>query len=323
MKITQLFFFLLSSLLFTIEVYAQTAGSPLPPGIFGSGRPVKARLRAQGMEDIDQEKINSYSDQTLSLFVQPVDKETHDLFFSYDRRSKEVTNTNLILEDGVNVNNRLQLEEFGVGYTYKASESETWSFTGGFGARSDDLYERSEDNTLRLSLVYVKERKTSKWILGAFYNNNLNLGFNLLPILAYAYQPSKTFTLVTGVPFLNLTWGSFMGHNLFLLATPGGVKSQFNYSFFGPFSIFTGYEWSNENFEHVNRADDNDQFIIEKSTVFFGFRAPVTRKAMLRLVYGYRFDTRYFQAEGAFGYAEEKFSIGDSDYGMLNLSLRI
>jgi hypothetical protein len=307
---------------FSLDTFAQNSGSPLPPGLFGSGRPVAARYQALGIDDFTGNSSEAYSFQGQSLFVQPVDNKKVSLFFGFESGETQISNSDLVLEDGATVRNELEYQEFTAGYTIKSSKDSSWTLVAGYGSASDRLYERGADNIVRLSLVHVKSYKKSNWILGAFYNSNLNVGFNILPIIAYSYQPRKNLRMVVGIPFFNLTWGSFIGSNLFVLATPGGARAQFTYSLFGPLAVNTGVEWSNENFQHADRRDDEDQFIIERNLVYLGLRAPVFRGFMLNLRYGYRFNTKFFQAEGIFDDAEETFDLANSSFGELRLSFR-
>ena len=129
--------------------------------------------------------------------------------------------------------------------------------------------------------------------------------------------------LTIGLPFLNLGLGYRNSLSFNLLATPGSVNVILNQAIKGPISIRAGYQWGVEGFQHVNRLVEEDQFFIERQLAFIGFQTPIFKGFLLRLNYGYRFNSQLYQAESIFDDDNIRFDLENSSYFEANLVLQL
>lgn len=301
--------------------FAQQGGGILPPTLFGP--PITSPIRGSVnlIEDTGSDKSLHYQSKGASLTFQT---PGGGFFANANYRQTSISDSAITLEDGVIVGETLSDRNISIGFTSNSGAKSSWTFMGGFGSTSDEPFENNSDNTYRVSIVNVRKSSSkSSWIFGAFYNNNLNVGVPLLPILAYTSNPSPWLRYTVGLPFFNSIIGARDGLSLFTLLTPGGARAVFNYRIVGPFLLQVGYLWQAEGFQHINRQVREEQFFIERQSLFVGFQAPLFKGVLGRLQFGHRYNTSYFQAEGVFDEAEQDYDIEDSNFINFSLLFRI
>jgi hypothetical protein len=286
-------------------------GGILPPSLVGPPSKSPIQTNIEFIKD-----TGNYEQQSVNILFRP---KPNGWFLSSDYNNTKLGDSAITLEDGTKVDQSLESLQLRTGYSFLSRNNSEWAVMFGYGSNSDQLFKDSDDNTIQASVIRVSKEAKGRWISGAFFNNNLSIGFPILPVFAYLYQPSKKFRLMIGVPFLNLNIRSDSGLNFFLLLTPGNARAELSQSIKGPIAVFSGAEWATENYQHVNRTSNEEQFFIERNNIFLGLRTPVYKGLMLKGLYGYRSNSKYFQAEGIFDDAEKKFNLQNSGYFALNL----
>jgi hypothetical protein len=295
----------------------------IPPSLFFSKRrPSKIQLNLSSNYDLESDTTLSqrYEQDSFGVVLSPTQSR-----FSIGANYTEtrLVGAPILLNDNVSTRNTFRNLELRTSYNFVAKDKSIWALALGYGSQSDELFKRGKDNTLFMSAVNVRPGDKNRWILGAFFNSNMNIGTFPLPIVAYLYRPSRTFMLITGLPFINLRWGSFVGRSLFFIASPGGARLELAQSLFGPFAMTAGAAWGAENFQHVNRTNEDDQFFIERQTVHIGLRGPVAKGVMVNLNYGLRMNASYFQAEGIFDSRDFEVNLKDSSYFFASIKARL
>ena len=305
--------------LFPHQSWAQGFGAILPPSLFGPPVTSPVRLNSTHTFDTSRTDTPSYKNNQWNLLYSP---QPTGFLATGSYNETELGDQNILLEDGTEVGRITKALQVNLGYSYVAKDKSLWSFLSGFGSASDQLFARGRDNTIVASVVNVRPGQTSRWIFGAFFNNNLNIGTFPLPIIAYMYRPSKTFNLVTGLPFVSLRWGSFTGSSLFALATPGNARFVLSQGIWGPIAVNASWQWRTENYQHAQRQNEDSQFFIERQLLQVGLRAPVAPGVLLNLSYGQRTESRFFQAEGIFDQTDAKFDLQDAQFFNLSINAR-
>lgn len=293
-------------------IFAQAGGGIFPPGIFGP--PVRNDVQVDlGIrEDTKEDDDLFYKTRSASLIYMP---KENNWFASANYQETNISDTSVTLEDGVQVKGSLKNQQVTVGRTWGKGEDSTWSLLGGIGSVSDRPFKDSGDNTYRLSLINIrKQSASSSWILGAFFNNNLNVGVPILPVVAYSTRLTEWANLTVGMPFLNLYLGKRGTTGMNILLTPGNARALVIQPIIGPVAVRAGFSWEAESFQHFNRLDKEDQFFIERQSFFVGGRLPLMKGLLLSFNIGKRVNTRYFQAEGVFDDANRKFDLPSSEY---------
>jgi hypothetical protein len=164
----------------------------------------------------------------------------------------------------------------------------------GFGSSSDQPFHSLDEmnGSIGAILSVPIRNDRDQWMFGVMYSPAGALNFPI-PFLSYQWKPSEEFQMSIGLP-LSLTWRPTEDWMVNLTYIPlTNVNAKINYRATESVSLYGGYEFFNESYFLVDRAEKKDRFMGFEQRLVGGVRWQVAKNSTLDFNAGYAFD-RYF-----------------------------
>ena len=142
-----------------------------------------------------------------------------------------------------------------------------------------------------------------------------------LPGVAYTYAPKMGTSYTIGIPFFMIRQPLTDKLSLFAVAViPVMTRATLNYQIAGPFSIFAGYDFSQQVYFRQARQEKSDRFFYDEMKGFLGFKFPIFKYLMATTDFGWAFRRSTFETKSYFQSKKNKINLEDSLYGSLQLT---
>ncbi len=189
------------------------------------------------------------------------------------------------------------------------------------GSASDQLFEKSDDNTYTLtgSYSFPSESGQGFWSWFVFVSNNNPIA-NYVPIPGVGYfHRTPTFKGIFGFPVTSFQWMP-------------AEKWTYSFAFFGPMvrtevaygeqkmlQVFVGASWISQSFIRRNREENKDRLFVTEKKAYLGVRSPFADSFWGELQIGKSFDRSVYEGPGLQQKDRGYFDMEESRFVALNL----
>ncbi len=211
-----------------------------------------------------------------------------------------------------------------LGLRYARLFDNGWTAGGGvsIGSASDHpFWSINEMNVSMNALLRVPQNEHDAWLFTLSYSPVSELNFPI-PGVAYSYNPSPQFHANIGLPF-QMIWrpnDDWRFEASYMLLRSVHVKAQ--YRLCSWLSTVAAYDWSNEEYELVDRPDLADRFFIYDQRVSLGLQAAAFRHWTASIAGGYIFDRFYSEGESPSPSNSDAVRLDPGPFAALNVGAR-
>jgi Domain of unknown function (DUF6268) len=217
-----------------------------------------------------------------------------------------------------------QLWSVNVGLMYLRKLENGWSVGGmfGFGSSSDRPFNSVREMNLS-ALVFLNmpafEGRDS-WRFSVIYSPVGALNFPI-PGISYQWNPSERLSVGLGLP-LSVNWRPTGDWTLTASYIPlTNVNARITRRITDEWKVYAGYEWLNESYFLVDRANAADRFIGLEQRVIGGLTYALGERLTLDLNAGYAFNRQYGEGANLGGSLRDRIDVRGGAF--LGASLRM
>ncbi len=183
----------------------------------------------------------------------------------------------------------------GVGYRHLFDNGWIAGANVSFGSASNEPFHSVNELTAGVNaFLRVPQGEHNAWLFSLSYSPTGELSFPI-PGVAFAWAPSEQFRMNIGLPFMvwyRPTEDLTLEASYMLLTT---VHARATYRLCQPVRVYAGFDWSDESWYLVPRADDKDRLFYYEKRLSAGVVTNVGRQFLLDVSTGYVFDRFYFE----------------------------
>jgi hypothetical protein len=183
----------------------------------------------------------------------------------------------------------------GVGYRHLFENGWIAGANVSFGSASNEPFHSINELTVGLNAsLRIPSGEHNAWLISLSYSPTGELSFPI-PGVAYVWVPSEQFHMNIGLPFM--VWyrpveDVTLEASYMLLTT---VHARATYRVCAPLRVYAGFDWSNESWYLVPRADDKDRLFYYEQRLSVGAVTHIGHVFLLDVSTGYAFDRFYFE----------------------------
>lgn len=163
------------------------------------------------------------------------------------------------------------------------------------GSASDKPFHGIDEMTFGVNaFLRIPSGEHNAWLLSLAYSPTSELPFPL-PGVAYLYQPSETFRMNIGLPFVIMwrpTEDLTLDLSYMLLRT---VHARASYRLSPLTRAYLSYDWGNEGYFLADRPSYNDRFYYYDMRLTAGVQVLLLKNLSVDIGGGYIFDRFYFE----------------------------
>ena len=191
------------------------------------------------------------------------------------------------------------------------------------GSASDKPFNGLEELTAGINaFLRIPSGDHNAWLFSLSYSPTGQLPYPI-PTVAYVWQPSDTFRMNIGLPFM-LMWRPTEDLTLdisYMLLTTLHVRESYRFS--DQMRLYVAYDSESEAYLLADRVDNNDRFFNVDQRASTGTQILLTKKAWVDLSGGFVFDHYYFEGKNiTSGTGVNRVDIGAGPYASAQLQLR-
>lgn len=193
------------------------------------------------------------------------------------------------------------------------------------GSASDQPFHDESVLGVNLTAFWAQTPSTTdRWIYILNYSNNRSfLNQVPLPGFVYEYFPSPTFRGFFGFPFIAFHWKptsktTVSGGTLL----PWNWRAQIDHQLWGPFQIFSGFDWSQELFFLAERERKLERLYMDSKRASLGIKGPLSSVLYAELRTGYAFDRWVYLADRFERARTDSLRFNNAIFASFNLSAR-
>lgn len=186
---------------------------------------------------------------------------------------------------------------FGTSYRYLFDNGWILGGTLSVGSASDKPFNGLEEMTAGVNaFLRVPSGENNAWLFSLSYSPTGQLPYPI-PTVAYVWQPSDTFHMNIGLPFM-LMWRPTEEVTLdvtYMLLTT--LHASVSYRLSDQARLYLAYASESEAYLLADRVDNNDRFYNVDQRAYAGSQYFFTRKCSLDFSGGYLFDRYFFEGK--------------------------
>ncbi len=212
-----------------------------------------------------------------------------------------------------------------LGLMYVRQLNNGWVAGGGLsiGSASDHPFAAIQEMYVGMNaMLRVPQGEHNAWVFSLMYSPTGELNFPV-PGVAFSYNPSPQFHANIGLPLMVLWRPSddFQFQASYMLIRTIHVKAAYRLT--TRLSAFAAYDWSNEEYELLDRPEENDRFFTYDQRVSLGLQMMLLRNWTASLSAGYVFDRYSFEGTSLFSSSDfDRVNLGSGPFVSLNLGVR-
>lgn len=178
------------------------------------------------------------------------------------------------------------------------------------GSASNEPFHSVNELTAGVNaFLRVPSGEHNAWLFSLSYSPTGELSFPI-PGVAYVWVPSDQLRMNIGLPFM-VMWRPLddltFDFSYMLLTT---IHARATYRVCPPVRVYAGFDWSNESWYIVPRADDKERLFYYEKRLSVGAQTNLGRAFLLDVSTGYVFDRNYFEGRN---YNDRHFNRVDID----------
>lgn len=210
-----------------------------------------------------------------------------------------------------------ELWNVSVGLMYLRTFDNNWS--GGLsttlGSASDKPFHSIHEMNISLLAFLQVPAKNERdaWLFSLMYSPMGNLTFPI-PGVAYSWRPSDDLQVNFGIPF-TINWKPTDALTLNLSYFPiTNVNARATYEFAWGWHVYGGFEWLNEAYFLVDRAEQRDRFLAFEKRLIAGVRWDLAPHVSVDVNAGYAFDRYYGEGARQISDLHDRVDIGSGAF---------
>lgn len=201
-----------------------------------------------------------------------------------------------------------------------------WSFGGVFsiGSPSDDPFNSFDEVEIEgTGFLRIPHRDRNAWMFFANFSNNREfLDYVPIPGFAYEYHRGEELDALIGIPFA-VAYRPVERLSLEATYLPvRNVHAKIRYGLTENMGVFTGFDWTNEQYLLAGRADDDDKLYYYQKQASLGVDYNFTKNLRFEVKGGYEFDRFFFQGEDYDDRHIDRVSIEDGPFVATKVQFR-
>jgi hypothetical protein len=212
-----------------------------------------------------------------------------------------------------------EIYDLSFGATYRRKLDNDWiaGFDLAVSSPSDKPFAGYDEMAISATgFLRVPHGDKNAWAFFLNYNSNREFLQNIpIPGVAYEFNLNRTFSSLLGVPLSSVHWEptEFLTIDA-LYFIPRTIRTRVSYLLMKRVTLYTGYEWTNDQFLRRDREDNDDRLFHYEQRVKAGVRWEVTEKLYVDLNGGYAFDRFFFEGEDYGDRGDNRLDIGDGPF---------
>jgi hypothetical protein len=264
-------------------------------------------------------------EQNLSLMV-PVWKNGADGVAFTTNVRWEIFHTEAILPDShIPFPEDLWNVRFGALYSHPFQNGWIGGANFGIGSNGDKPFDSPREMAATASgFLRVPQGEHNAWLfMLSFSTNSQVLSGIPIPGVAYFYAPSDVFQATIGFPFASINYHPYQQWRFeFTYALLTTIHTRAIYQPSERIELYTGFDWSNENYELAERVDDQDRLYYYEKRLSAGMQWKFYKQIGIDLSAGYAFDRYYFQGHGFQLTGPDRIDVGSGPFMAAQLKAR-
>ena len=160
----------------------------------------------------------------------------------------------------------------------------------------------------------IPQGEHNAWLFSLAYSPTGELAFPI-PGVAFLWQPSDTFRMNVGLPFL-LMWRPLEDLQIdlsYMLLTT--VHAKATYRVCQSVRVYTGFDWQGESYFLADRPVEKDRFFYYDMRLSNGAIWNLSRSVALDFSAGYVFNRYYFEGQNFSDNNFNRVNVGNGPYG--------
>jgi hypothetical protein len=212
---------------------------------------------------------------------------------------------------------------FGTSYRHQFDNDWIAGIGGSFGSASNKPFNSVNELTGGVNaFLRVPSFDRDAWLFTISYSTNSQINVPI-PGVAYLWIPSDYFQAVIGFPFASVNYlptdELTLSFSYALLTT---IHARATYRITRPLRVYAAFDWDNESYFRVPRADDRDRFFYYEKRVSAGVQYVIGPRTNLDFSAGYAFNRFYFEGQTLSDDHNNRIDVGDGPYLALKLLFR-
>jgi hypothetical protein len=212
---------------------------------------------------------------------------------------------------------------FGTSYRYLFDNGWVLGGTLSVGSASDKPFNGFEEMTAGVNaFLRIPSGENNAWLFSLTYSPTGQLPYPI-PTVAYVWQPSETFRMNIGLPFM-LMWRPTEEVTLdvtYMLLTT--LHARVSYRLSDQARLYVAYASESEAYLLADRVDNDDRFYNVDQRAYAGSQYFFTKKCSLDLSGGYLFDRYFFEGKNiSTGSNFNRVDLGAGPYASAQFQLR-
>jgi hypothetical protein len=187
----------------------------------------------------------------------------------------------------------------------------------GIGSNSDKPFQTVNELSADVNgFVRIPQGEHCAWLFSLNLSTNSQVLGNIpIPGVAFAYFPSDSFHMTVGFPFADMTIRPIENLTLqFNYAILTNIHAKAIYRLGPHFRIYTGFDWSNENYFLVDRPDYRDRFFYFDKRASTGVQYIINEHIDVDLSGGYDFDRYFFEGQNQNDINSNRIDVGNGPF---------
>ncbi|WP_157605006.1 hypothetical protein [Schlesneria paludicola] len=213
----------------------------------------------------------------------------------------------------------------GMNYFHQFEGGNVGGFVFDVGSASDKPFESGRDILASgTGFLLIPQDEDGSWFLGVNASTNSQVLYGLpIPGGGYFYHPSEDFQAIVGFPFSVFSWKPSRDWQLqYVYAFLTTMHARAVYQPTDKWQIYSGFEWTNENWNRSGRVNEEDHFFYYEKKLATGFLWWFKPHVGLEVSGGWAFDRYFTEVNGFKLVGENTVHIGSGPYVTAQIDLR-